>query len=177
MRQRFSASGPLRYLGSEPLQSRAEAERAGGLARRAVDAISRAAGGDTPAGWVGVDMILGARDDGRADRVLEVNPRLTTSFVRLAAGSPRSLVRAMLDAAAVKPGELVIDLGSGDGRIPIVAARNYGARARGIEYNPDLVTLSRENARKAGVAEKVEFIEGDIFKLDHRLPIERKAEA
>jgi len=100
MRQRFSASGPLRYLGSEPLQSRAEAERAGGLARRAVDAISRAAGGDTPAGWVGVDMILGDRDDGRADRVLEVNPRLTTSFVRLAAGSPRSLVRAMLDAAA-----------------------------------------------------------------------------
>jgi predicted ATP-grasp superfamily ATP-dependent carboligase len=45
-------------------------------------------------------MILGARDDGRDDRVLEVNPRLTTSFVRLAAGSPRSLVRAMLDAAA-----------------------------------------------------------------------------
>ncbi|MFZ4602766.1 MAG: methyltransferase domain-containing protein [Caulobacterales bacterium] len=77
-----------------------------------------------------------------------------------------TLLTAMLDAAAVKPGELVIDLGSGDGRIPIVAARDYGARARGIEYNPDLVTLSRENARKAGVAEKVEFIEGDIFKLD-----------
>jgi predicted ATP-grasp superfamily ATP-dependent carboligase len=45
-------------------------------------------------------MILGARDDGRADRVLEVNPRLTTSFVWLAAGSPRSLVRTMLDMAA-----------------------------------------------------------------------------
>lgn len=77
-----------------------------------------------------------------------------------------TLLQAMLDAAAVKPGELVIDLGSGDGRIPIVAARDYGARARGIEYNPDLVALSRENARKAGVADKVEFIEGDIFKLD-----------
>lgn len=77
-----------------------------------------------------------------------------------------ALMTAMLDAAQVKPGELVIDLGSGDGRIPIAAARDYGARARGIEYNPDLVKLSRENAVKAGVADKVEFIEGDIFKLD-----------
>lgn len=77
-----------------------------------------------------------------------------------------ALMRAMLDAAQVKPGELVIDLGSGDGRIPIAAARDYGARARGIEYNPDLVRLSRENAAKAGVAHKVEFIEGDIFKID-----------
>lgn len=77
-----------------------------------------------------------------------------------------ALMRAVLDAAQVKPGELVIDLGSGDGRIPIAAARDYGARARGIEYNPDLVRLSRENAAKAGVAHKVEFIEGDIFKID-----------
>jgi SAM-dependent methyltransferase len=77
-----------------------------------------------------------------------------------------TLLKAMLDAAAVKPGELVIDLGSGDGRIPIAAARDYGARARGIEYNPDLVKLSIENAKKAGVADKVEFIEGDIFKID-----------
>jgi predicted ATP-grasp superfamily ATP-dependent carboligase len=100
MRQRFTAAGPLRYLGSEPLESRAERDRATTLARRAVAAVAHAAGGDAPAGWVGVDMILGARDDGRADRVLEVNPRLTTSFVRLAAASPRSLVRAMLDAAA-----------------------------------------------------------------------------
>jgi hypothetical protein len=100
MRQQFSASGPLRYLGSDPLQSRAEAERAGGLAHRAVDAIARAAGGNAPVGWVGVDMMLGDRDDGRFDRVLEVNPRLTTSFVPLAAASPRSLVRVMLDAAA-----------------------------------------------------------------------------
>ena len=100
MRQRFTAAGPLRYLGSEPLASGRAADRARALARRAVAAVAHAAGGDAPAGWVGVDMILGARDDGRADRVLEVNPRLTTSFVRLASASPRSLVRAMLDAAA-----------------------------------------------------------------------------
>ena len=100
LRQRFTVAEPLQYLGSEPLESHAEADRATRLARRAVAAVAHAAGGNAPAGWVGVDMILGARDDGRADRVLEVNPRLTTSFVRLAAGSPRSLVRAMLDVAA-----------------------------------------------------------------------------
>jgi predicted ATP-grasp superfamily ATP-dependent carboligase len=100
MRQRFTAAGPLRYLGSEPLDSHAAADRATRLARRAVAAVAHAAGGSEPVGWVGVDMILGVRDDGRADRVLEVNPRLTTSFVWLAAGSPRSLVRTMLDVAA-----------------------------------------------------------------------------
>ena len=77
-----------------------------------------------------------------------------------------TLVDAMLKTAKVKPGELVIDLGSGDGRIPIIAARDFGARARGIEYNPKMVALSRENAKKEGVTDKVEFIEGDIFKID-----------
>jgi predicted ATP-grasp superfamily ATP-dependent carboligase len=100
LRQQFTVAGPLRYLGSEPLESHAEADRATRLARRAVAAVAYAAGGSAPVGWVGVDMILGARDDGRADRVLEVNPRLTTSFVWLAAGWPRSLVRTMLDVAA-----------------------------------------------------------------------------
>lgn len=100
LRQRFTVAEPLQYLGSEPLESHAAADRAARLARRAVAAVAHAAGGSEPIGWVGVDMILGARDDGRADRVLEVNPRLTTSFVGLAAGWPRSLVRTMLDVAA-----------------------------------------------------------------------------
>ena len=100
MRQWFTSAGPLRYLGGEPLASGPETDRALALARRAVDAIAHAAADDAPSGWVGVDMILGARDDGCADRVLEVNPRLTTSFVRLAASSPRSLVRWMVDVAA-----------------------------------------------------------------------------
>jgi predicted ATP-grasp superfamily ATP-dependent carboligase len=101
LRQRFSPGDPPRFLGGEPLPAGSGAPRATVLAHRAVAAIARAAG-DAGAGlgWVGVDMILGARDDGRADRVLEVNPRLTTSFVGLAAAAPRSLVRTMLDLAA-----------------------------------------------------------------------------
>jgi predicted ATP-grasp superfamily ATP-dependent carboligase len=101
LRQRFSAGNPPRFLGGEPLREGSAARRASALARRAVAAVARAAGeAGCGLGWVGVDMILGPRDDGRADRVLEVNPRLTTSFVGLAAAAPRSLVRAMLDLAA-----------------------------------------------------------------------------
>lgn len=100
MAQRFSSSMPPRYLGGEPLAPGPRADRAMSLARRAVDALARAAGeANAAVGWVGVDMILGARDDGRADRVLEVNPRLTTSFVLHAAAASRSLVRRMLDVA------------------------------------------------------------------------------
>ncbi len=101
LRQRFSAGDPPRFLGGEPLQEGSAVLRASALARRAVAAVARAAGeAGCGLGWVGVDMILGPRDDGRADRVLEVNPRLTTSFVGLAAAAPRSLVRTMLDLAA-----------------------------------------------------------------------------
>ena len=104
MRQRFTAGDAPRYLGSDPLDDELLAARARALARRAVEAVMRRAA--TPAdqsppavGWVGVDMILGLRDDGRADRVLEVNPRVTTSFVALAARSGTSLVQTMLALA------------------------------------------------------------------------------
>jgi len=101
LRQRFSTGDPPRFLGGEPLRAGSAVLRASALARRAVAAVARAAGdAGSGLGWVGVDMILGPRDDGRADRVLEVNPRLTTSFVGLAAAAPRSLVRTMLDLAA-----------------------------------------------------------------------------
>jgi len=101
LRQRFSAGDPPRFLGGKPMPEGSVAARATALARRAVAAVARAAGdAEVALGWVGVDMILGPRDDGRADRVLEVNPRLTTSFVGLAAAAPRSLVRTMLDLAA-----------------------------------------------------------------------------
>ena len=104
MRQRFTGGDAPRYLGSDPLDEPPLAARARALARRAVEAVMRRAA--TPAdqsppavGWVGVDMILGLRDDGRADRVLEVNPRVTTSFVALAARSGTSLVQTMLALA------------------------------------------------------------------------------
>ena len=79
--------------------------------------------------------------------------------------TPDEVVEKMLDMAQVKAGERVVDLGSGDGKITIAAARR-GARARGIEYNADMVALSRRNAQQAGV--KVDFQQGDIFKSDFR---------
>ena len=77
----------------------------------------------------------------------------------------QALVEMMLDVARVRPDDFVIDLGAGDGRTVIAAAKR-GARARGIEYNPDMVELSTRNAKSAGVGERVEFINGDIFESD-----------
>jgi precorrin-6B methylase 2 len=71
----------------------------------------------------------------------------------------------MLDMAKVTPEDFVIDLGSGDGRVVIIAAKR-GARALGIEYNPDLVALSKRNAAKENVGERAQFVQGDLFKSD-----------
>lgn len=79
--------------------------------------------------------------------------------------TPYVLVEKMLDMARVTRDDYVIDLGSGDGRNVIAAARR-GARALGVEYNPDMVKLSRQNAAKAGVADKAIFVEGDMFEAD-----------
>ncbi len=81
--------------------------------------------------------------------------------------TPEEAVERMLALAAVEPRDLVIDLGSGDGRIVIAAARR-GARAVGIEIEPRLVALSRENARRAGVSDRVEFVEADVRHVDLR---------
>lgn len=72
----------------------------------------------------------------------------------------------MLELAQVKKGDLVYDLGSGDGIIPIQAAKQYGVRAVGIEYNPDLVALSQRNAIRENVQNLVTFRQGDIFAED-----------
>jgi len=79
--------------------------------------------------------------------------------------SPQALVDKMLDMAKVTPADFVMDLGSGDGRTVITAARR-GARALGVEYNPDMVALSRRNAEKAGVGAKAQFVQADIFQTD-----------
>ena len=79
--------------------------------------------------------------------------------------SPQELVDRMLDMAKVTSKDFVMDLGSGDGRTVITAAKR-GATAVGIEYNPDMVALSRRNAEKAGVSGKASFQEADIFKTD-----------
>jgi SAM-dependent methyltransferase len=80
--------------------------------------------------------------------------------------TPDAAVDRMLAMAEVGPRDLVYDLGSGDGKIAIAAARRFGARAVGIEYSPDMVETSRANARRAGVADRVRFRQGDIFETD-----------
>lgn len=79
--------------------------------------------------------------------------------------TPQELVDKMLEMAEVTPEDFVIDLGSGDGRTVISAAR-IGARALGVEYNPDMVALSKENAKKEGVGDKAEFIQADLYETD-----------
>jgi hypothetical protein len=76
------------------------------------------------------------------------------------------LVFKLLEVAEVGPNDELVDLGAGDGKIPIAAARQFGARAWGIEYNKDLAALAQRNAQKAGVADRVRIVHGDIFKED-----------
>ena len=75
-------------------------------------------------------------------------------------------IERMLRMVQVTPQDVVVDLGSGDGRITIAAAKDFGAKAFGYEYNPDMVELSRREAEKAGVGAKVEFRKADIFETD-----------
>ena len=77
----------------------------------------------------------------------------------------QELVDKMLDMAKVTPRDYVIDLGSGDGRTVITAAKR-GARALGIEYNPDMVELSKRNAEKEGVSDRATFVKADLFESD-----------
>jgi precorrin-6B methylase 2 len=79
--------------------------------------------------------------------------------------TPEEMVDKMLDLAAVTPNDFVIDLGSGDGR-NVIAAAKRGARALGVEFNPDLVQYSKQNAAKAGVGDRAMFVQGDMFEAD-----------
>jgi phospholipid N-methyltransferase len=79
--------------------------------------------------------------------------------------SPQTVVNKMLDMAKVTPKDYVIDLGSGDGRTVITAAKR-GAKAHGIEYNPDMVELSKRSAAKEGVSDKATFVKADLFESD-----------
>jgi SAM-dependent methyltransferase len=79
--------------------------------------------------------------------------------------TPQTLVEKMLDIAKVTPQDYVIDLGSGDGRTVIAAAKR-GARALGIEYNPEMVELSKRNAAKEGVSGRASFVKADLFESD-----------
>jgi SAM-dependent methyltransferase len=96
------------------------------------------------------------------------------------------VVDLMLQTAAVTSSDVVYDLGSGDGRIVIAAAKKYGARGVGVELDPDLIKQATKNAQKAGVTDKVTFIQGDLFKADlsdavhqpaHRAEAQARAQA
>lgn len=82
--------------------------------------------------------------------------------------TPQEVVDDMLCLAGVKKGDVVYDLGSGDGRIPITAARRFGVRAVGIDIDPDRIREANENARKAGVSHLVEFRNEDLFLANWR---------
>jgi len=76
------------------------------------------------------------------------------------------VAEAMLKLAHTTASDVVYDLGSGDGRIPIAAAKKFGARAVGVEIDADLIKQSNRNAQKAGVADRVRFVQQDLFKTD-----------
>jgi SAM-dependent methyltransferase len=79
--------------------------------------------------------------------------------------TPQIIVDKMLNMAGVAPDDYVVDLGSGDGR-NIISAAKLGARGRGVEYNPDMVALSQRNATQEGVADRATFVQGDMFAAD-----------
>jgi precorrin-6B methylase 2 len=89
-------------------------------------------------------------------------PRLDVPFVP----TPQETVERMLAMAKVGPNDYLIDLGSGDGRIPITAAKKFGIRAMGVDLNPVRIKESLENAKKEGVTDKVEFREQNLFETD-----------
>jgi cyclopropane fatty-acyl-phospholipid synthase-like methyltransferase len=80
--------------------------------------------------------------------------------------TPQEVVDAMLDVAQVKSTDIIYDLGSGDGRIPITAAQKYGARGVGIDINPERIKEAQANLAKAGVGDKVRFINADLFETN-----------
>jgi len=94
----------------------------------------------------------------------EFNPRVGQSGKDVIwVPTPDRSVERMLQMAQVGPRDFVVDLGSGDGRTVIAAAKKFHARSLGIEFNPDMVALSRQNAEKEGVADMAKFVQGDIF--------------
>jgi SAM-dependent methyltransferase len=95
-------------------------------------------------------------------RLLQTPPGPDVVFVP----TPPAVVHAMLEVATVTPDDLVMDLGSGDGRVVIAAARDFGATAIGIEIDAELIEQARENAREAGVADRVQFLQQDLFQAD-----------
>ena len=82
--------------------------------------------------------------------------------------TPQSVVDAMLSLAAVNKDDVVYDMGCGDGRIVITAAKKYGARGVGVDIDPDRIKEANANAKQAGVSDRVKFVEQDLFQTDFK---------
>lgn len=82
--------------------------------------------------------------------------------------TPQTVVEAMLDLAKVTPNDVVYDLGCGDGRFVVTAAKKYGAKAVGIDIDPQRIAEARRNVDAAGVSDRVQIVEGDLFEADIR---------
>jgi precorrin-6B methylase 2 len=90
-------------------------------------------------------------------------PKLDVPYVP----TPQAVVDAMLKLANVTSKDVLYDLGCGDGRIVVTAAKEYGAKATGFDINPERIKEANANAKEAGVTDKVKFVEGNLFKVDY----------
>ena len=116
-----------------------------------------AAGGGLVSGWrgsVGIGSVALAQDDIESKKIVPYVP------------TPQEVVDRMLELAQVKKGDVVYDLGSGDGRIVVTAAKKYGVKAIGYEIDPQRIKESHENIKKAGVEKLVEIKQQDIRTVD-----------
>jgi SAM-dependent methyltransferase len=124
----------------------------------------------TAAGLLAVAAALGqplrAAPDGPVTGQAAQSPARTPDVIFVP--TPDTVIKAMLDVASVTADDLVYDLGCGDGRIIIAAARDRGARGVGIDIDPKRLAEATANARAAGVADKIRFVEGDLFEADIR---------
>ena len=92
----------------------------------------------------------------------DAGPKLDVPYVP----TPMALVNKMLDVGQVRNGDVLYDLGCGDGRIVVTAAKERGARGVGIDIDPERIAEAKENAQRAGVADRVKFQQGDLFQAD-----------
>lgn len=115
--------------------------------------------------WMTVALILAAGPGPGAPAIEKTRPQEQTPDV-VYVGTPYDLVAAMLKLARVKKEDVVYDLGCGDGRMVVLAAKKYGCRAFGFDIDPERVAAAKENVRKNGVGSLVKIEEKDLFKVD-----------
>ena len=133
-----------------------------------VSAVAQSAAPSTSNSPVELKLDTSFADDLRLAQVAEGSPTEKVKPDIHYVPTPQQLVDVMLQMAEVKKGELLYDLGSGDGRLVITAAKNHGARAIGIDIDPERIAEAKNNAAEAKVEDKVEFRQADLFKSNFK---------